>query len=124
MIQEVLRGSEYPHVGQTYSEDRVCANPTFLHRQVELLALDDPVRALAMPFPNLGTAGCALGVVDPEKVRVKDRLHDSCDDGDGIPVARHLEEISVDPIGNVESAVCAERKEIVGCDCFRFAGPL
>ena len=66
----------------------------------------------------------SLCVVDVEKVRVQDGLNNSCNDCNGIVKARHIEEVAIDPIGNIQRPVCAERKEVVGRDCFRFARSL
>jgi hypothetical protein len=69
-----------------------------LDGELELLALHD------------------LGVVDVEEVAVQDGLNDTGDNGNGVDLVVCLRKVSVDPVGNVESAVAAEGEEVVGGD--------
>jgi hypothetical protein len=107
-----------------------------LHGQVELLALHD------------------LRPVDVEEIGVEDGLDEAGDHGNGVEVTFHcvsvdcksvnryllgmillrvrdsssfsisVEYAPPDPVGNVESSVRAQRKDIVGCDCLCAAGAL
>lgn len=72
--------------------------PPYLYRQLELLALHD------------------LGVVDPEEVRVQNRLDDASDDGDPVGLVLRLGQVAVDPIGDVEPAVDAQGEQVVRGD--------
>lgn len=69
-----------------------------LDRELELLSLHD------------------LGVVDVEEVAVQDGLNDTCNNGDGVNLVVCLGEVSVDPVGDVKSAVAAESEEVVSSD--------
>merc|ERR1712166_315554 len=60
-----------------------------------------------------------LGDVEIKEVGVQNRLNNSGNDRDDIIEA--LEIVSVDPVENIESSVCAQGKKIVGCDGFGFA---
>lgn len=83
----------------------------FLHRQVEFLALDNPGFLLAIVFSKLGNScGYILCVVDPEKVGVQNGLDQAGNDGDRVEEARHFHEIPVDPVGNIQRTVGAERE--------------
>jgi hypothetical protein len=64
--------------------------------------------------------GNSLCVVDVEEVRVKNGLNDTGNHCNWVVETRHIEEVTVNPVGDVQSSVRAKRKEIVGCDCFRF----
>jgi hypothetical protein len=55
-----------------------------------------------------------LGVVNPEEVGIQDGLHKPCQHTDYIPMS--LKHVPVDPIGNVESAVESQCKQVVGCN--------
>lgn len=77
-----------------------------LDGELELLALHD------------------LGVVDVEEVAVQNRLDDTSNDSDGVDLVVSLGEVSVDPVGDVKSAVAAESEEIVGGDGLGLAGAL
>jgi hypothetical protein len=84
------------------------------------------------------TAGCALCVVDlhgglsegqhkkgdthVEEVRVQRGLDEARHDGDGID--RVLGKVPIDPVGDVQRPVRAQRKEVVGRDGLCLARPL
>lgn len=63
-----------------------------------------------------------LCVVDPEEVRVQDRLYDAGHDRDRVEMS--LCEISIDPIGNVQGSVNAQSKQVMCCDGFGFTSSL
>ncbi|CAI6333913.1 unnamed protein product [Periconia digitata] len=65
-----------------------------------------------------------LCVVNPEEIRVQDRLNDSGNNGDGVVKARRLSEIPVEPIGDVQSTVRSESEKIVGGDRLCLPGSL
>jgi hypothetical protein len=81
--------------------------------------LDDPGFALATISRR--RYGDALCVVDPEEIRIENSLDNARNDGNGVPEARHLEKVPVDPIGNVQGTVCAKGEQVVGRDGFRLA---
>lgn len=85
---------------------RFCGYSGRLDGKLELLALED------------------LGVVDVEKVAVQDRLDEAGDNGNVVDLVVGLAEVPVDPVGDVESAVAAERKEVVGGDGLSLSGSL
>lgn len=66
----------------------------------------------------------ALCVVNPEEVRIENGLNDTRNDGRGVPESWNLKEISIDPIGYVQGAVCAKSEEVVGGDRFGLASSL
>lgn len=68
--------------------------------------------------------GDLLGIVDVEEVGVQNCLDDACNNGNWVVEAWHIKEVAVDPVGNVQRPVCAEREQIVGCDCLCLAGSL
>lgn len=49
-----------------------------------------------------------LGIVNPEKVRIKNRLYRARDAGDEIETA--LCEIAIQPVGNIQSPVSPQRE--------------
>lgn len=68
--------------------------------------------------------GDLLSPVDVKEISIQNSLDDTCNDGDGVIEPRHLEEISVDPIRDVQCSVRTKCKEVMSCDCFRFASSL
>lgn len=62
--------------------------------------------------------------VNVEEIGVQNGLDDTRNDGDWVVEPRYLEEISVDPIGNVQCPIGAECEQVMGCDCLRFASSL
>ncbi len=77
-----------------------------LDGQLELLALEN------------------LGVVDVEEIAVQNGLDQAGDNGNPVGLVVGLGKVAVDPVGNVEGAVAAEGKEIVGGDGLGLAGAL
>ena len=70
--------------------------------------------------------GRLLVVIDVEKVRIKQGLDDSCQDGNRLErtLKRSLGEVSEHPIGNVEGPVETQSKQVVRGDRIRLSGPL
>lgn len=77
-----------------------------LDRELELLALEH------------------LGVVDIEEVAVQNGLDDAGNDGDPISLVVGVHDVSVDPVGDVQSSVATQGKEVVGGDGLSFASSL
>ena len=65
-----------------------------------------------------------LCVIDVEEIGVQDCLNYSCNDGNGVVELRHIEEVAIDPIRDVQCPVCAECKKIMCRNCFGLAGTL
>ena len=63
-----------------------------------------------------------FGVVNVEEVGVEDSLDEACNHGNGIKVA--LGKVAVYPVEDVQGAVDAQGKEIMGGDSLRFTSPL
>lgn len=53
-------------------------------------------------------------IIDPEEVRIKDRLNNSGDNADGISMVGC--EVSIDPVGDVKGSIGTKGKEIVRRD--------
>jgi hypothetical protein len=70
------------------------------HGEVEFLALDNPglCQCDVTPQPTWDRSLC---IVNVEEVGVQDGLDDTGDDCDRVVEARHIEEVTVDPVGNV-----------------------
>lgn len=64
-----------------------------------------------------------LGVVDVKEIRVKDCLDDTSQRSDGIDMPT-FHEITVDPVWDIQSPVCTQRKKIMGCYRFGFTRSL
>jgi hypothetical protein len=98
---------------------------TRLYREIELLALDDPICMLAFFVFYIVELRYALGVVDPEEVRVQNRLYNTSDDGNRVPEDGCLDKVPpVDPIRDVQRPVYAQSEEVVGGDSLRLPRPL
>lgn len=104
---------------------------TALHRQVEFLALNNPIIRypvsdciLQLAEQWTGKSRYVLGVVDPEEVRVEDSLDNACDNGDRVVETGHLSEIPVEPVGDVQSTISPKRKKIMGGDGLCLASSL
>lgn len=65
-----------------------------------------------------------LVVVDPEEVAVKNRLDDTRDNRDIVNVPLGLRRVPVDPVGDVQRAVHAQREQVVRRDGLGLAGAL
>ena len=63
-----------------------------------------------------------LVVVDPEEIGVKDRLNNTRNNSNGIPVS--VCKVPVNPVGDVQSTIQAKSKEVVSRNRLRFAGSL
>ena len=68
--------------------------------------------------------GDVLGVVNVEEIRVQDRLDDAGNHRDRVVELGHLEEVAVDPVGDVQRPVRTQREQVVCRDRFRLAGSL
>lgn len=64
----------------------------------------------------------SLGVINPEEVGIQHGLHQTRHPSYLIHVS--LREVPVEPIGNVQRPIQAQRKEIVRCYRFRFTSSL
>lgn len=82
----------------------VAAHPS--DRELELLSLEN------------------LGVVDIEKVAVENCLNNASNNRDPVHLVVGLHCVSVDPVGDVQGTVDAERKEVVGRDGLSLTGAL
>lgn len=78
------------------------------HGKVEFLALDDP--GICQYTVSRSTGTCSLCVVDVKEVGVQDSLDNTCNDRDWVVESRHIEEVTVDPVRNVQCPVRAQRK--------------
>jgi hypothetical protein len=65
-----------------------------------------------------------LCVVDPEEVGIQNSLNDTSNNRNRVEEPRDLEEIPVNPIGDIQRPVRAKRKEIMGRNRLGFARPL
>lgn len=86
-----------------------------------------PCRTLHPAVSDIASHGehslVILSVVDPEKVRVENSLNDACKNGNWIPVAI-LGEEAIYPVGDVESSVGTQSKEVMRGDSLCLASPL
>lgn len=64
-----------------------------------------------------------LGVVNVKEIRVKNCLDDTSQRSDGIDVPI-FHEITVDPVWDIQSPVCTQRKKIMSCYRFGFTRSL
>ena len=88
-----------------------------------------PPTHISIPTSQLSNHGTharmnthSLGIIDVEKVRIQNRLQRPRHPGDLIHIA--LCKVSVQPVGDVERPVDAEREEVVRGDGVGFAGAL
>jgi hypothetical protein len=65
-----------------------------------------------------------LCVVDVEEIRVQDRLNNTGDHGNGIPMVVNLCEVSPDPIGDVETSIGPECEQVMCRDALRLSRTL
>jgi hypothetical protein len=77
-----------------------------------------------MRIRKAGLAADILCVVDVEEVRVEHCLDDAGSHGDRIPELWDLVEVPIQPIGDVQRPVCAEREEVVRGNGFGLPRPL
>lgn len=93
--------------------------------KLEALSLENPGTNIKSAFrllAGMGSEADLLGVIHPEEVRIQNGLYDTCHDGDGIEMA--LGKVPIDPVGDVQGPVDAQREQIVRCDGLCLASPL
>ena len=95
-----------------------------LNWEVELLPLDDPENCQRIIVKWRSKMRDSLCPIDVEEISVQNRLDDACDDRNWVVELGHFEEVSVDPVGDIQRPVRTEREEIVRCNCFCFARSL
>lgn len=66
----------------------------------------------------------SLCPVNVEEIGVQDGLNDTCNDCDRVIELGDIEDVAVDPIGDVQCSVSPKRKEVVCRDRFSFSSPL
>lgn len=96
------------------------------YRQIEFLPLQYPVTHQSLaPSPETPLQPRSrhlLGIVDVEKVRIQNRLHSPRHPRYGIHIP--LRKIPIQPVGDIQRPVDAEREEVVRRDGIGLAGTL